>query len=126
MSPAAAAGRSGANAPENLPVPPAEILALPHRSAQLPNGLKIYLVKYPSPGVVAYQLAVHAGSRNEIEKGKTGFAHFFEHLRSECRRQRLQAAPELTLRRTSPSPRPRSSPCLTEAPSCRTASRSIW
>src|SRR5579871_1254359 len=56
------------------------ILTLPHKEAVLPNGLKVFMVKYPSPGVVAYQVAVHAGSRNEIEKGKTGFAHFFEHL----------------------------------------------
>lgn len=56
------------------------ILNLPSRSATLPNGMRIFLVKYPSKGVVAYQLPVHAGSRNEVEKGKTGFAHFFEHL----------------------------------------------
>ncbi len=58
----------------------ASLLKLPHEEHTLSNGLKIILVKYPSPGVVAYQLPVHAGSRNEIEKGKTGFAHFFEHL----------------------------------------------
>lgn len=58
----------------------AEILKLPHQEHSLENGLKVILVKYPSPGVVAYQLPVHAGSRNEIEKGKSGFAHFFEHL----------------------------------------------
>lgn len=57
-----------------------QILTLPHKEAMLPNGLKVFMVKYPSPGVVAYQVAVHAGSRNEVEKGKTGFAHFFEHL----------------------------------------------
>src|SRR2546430_1887923 len=56
------------------------ILTLPSRATKLPNGLRVFLVKYPSKGVVAYQLPVHAGSRNEVEKGKTGFAHFFEHL----------------------------------------------
>ncbi len=56
------------------------ILALPHRAVTLTNGLRVYLVQYPSPGVVAYELPVRAGSRNEVEKGKTGFAHFFEHL----------------------------------------------
>jgi zinc protease len=59
---------------------PKSILSLPKTSAKLPNGLRVYFVKYPSRGVVAYQLPVHAGSRNEVEKGKTGFAHFFEHL----------------------------------------------
>lgn len=58
----------------------ASLLKLPHEEHTLKNGLKIILIKYPSPGVVAYQLPVHVGSRNEIEKGKTGFAHFFEHL----------------------------------------------
>ncbi len=59
---------------------PTSILSLPHRVEILPNGLRVFMVNYPSPGAVAYQLPVHAGSRNEIEKGKTGFAHFFEHL----------------------------------------------
>lgn len=57
-----------------------KILTLPHRAVKLSNGLKVFMVKYPSPGVVAYELAVHTGSRNEVEEGKTGFAHFFEHL----------------------------------------------
>jgi len=60
--------------------PPTSILSLPHRVEKLPNGLRVFMVKYPSPGAVAYQLPVRVGSRNEIEKGKTGFAHFFEHL----------------------------------------------
>ncbi len=58
----------------------AEILKLPHKSLVLPNGLRLFMVKYPSPGVVAYELPVHVGSRNEIDAGKSGFAHFFEHL----------------------------------------------
>lgn len=57
-----------------------DILTLPHRSEVLPNGLKVFLVKYPSPGAVSYRLAVHVGSGQEVEKGKSGFAHFFEHL----------------------------------------------
>lgn len=56
------------------------VLSLPHREVKLENGLRVFLVKYPSPGVVAYQIPVRVGSRNEVEKGKTGFAHFFEHL----------------------------------------------
>ncbi len=55
-------------------------LTLPHKTATLSNGLRIVLVKYPSPGVVAYQMPLRVGSRNEVEAGKTGFAHFFEHL----------------------------------------------
>ena len=62
------------------PLSQKSVLQLPHQTYTLPNGLRLFLVKYPSPGAVAYQLTVRAGSRNEIEKGKTGFAHFFEHL----------------------------------------------
>lgn len=46
----------------------------------LSNGLKVVVIPYNSPGVVAYYTVVRAGSRNEIEEGKTGFAHFFEHM----------------------------------------------
>lgn len=46
----------------------------------LPNGLKVVIVPYNSPGVVAYYTVVRTGSRNEVEPGKTGFAHFFEHM----------------------------------------------
>jgi zinc protease len=46
----------------------------------LENGLTIVVVPFDSPGLVAYWTIVRAGSRNEIEPGKTGFAHFFEHM----------------------------------------------
>ncbi len=46
----------------------------------LDNGLKIISVPFPSPGIVAYYTVVRAGSRNEIEPGLSGFAHFFEHM----------------------------------------------
>lgn len=46
----------------------------------LQNGLKVIVVPYNSPGVVAYYTVVRTGSRNEVEPGKTGFAHFFEHM----------------------------------------------
>jgi zinc protease len=46
----------------------------------LPNGLKIYVVGFDSPGLVAFYSVVRTGSRNEVEPGKSGFAHFFEHL----------------------------------------------
>ncbi|MGH7149491.1 MAG: M16 family metallopeptidase, partial [Planctomycetota bacterium] len=34
----------------------------------------------PSEGLVAYWTVVRTGSRDEVEEGCTGFAHFFEHL----------------------------------------------
>jgi len=46
----------------------------------LDNGLKIVSIPFESPGIVAYWTVVRAGSRNEVEPGKSGFAHFFEHM----------------------------------------------
>jgi len=46
----------------------------------LPNGLRVFIVAYDSPGMVAYYSIVRTGSRNEVEPGKSGFAHFFEHM----------------------------------------------
>jgi zinc protease len=40
----------------------------------------VYVVRYDSPGLVAYYSVVRTGSRNEVEPGKSGFAHFFEHM----------------------------------------------
>jgi zinc protease len=37
-------------------------------------------VTYDSPGLVAYFTLMRVGSRNEVEKGRTGYAHFFEHM----------------------------------------------
>lgn len=46
----------------------------------LPNGLRVITVPTDYPNVVALYIVVSAGSRNEVEPGKSGFAHFFEHM----------------------------------------------
>ena len=46
----------------------------------LDNGLKVISIPFDSPGIVAYYTVVRTGSRNEVEPGKSGFAHFFEHM----------------------------------------------
>ncbi len=46
----------------------------------LPNGLRVAMVPYDSPGLVAYYTLMRVGSRNEVEKGRSGYAHFFEHM----------------------------------------------
>ena len=46
----------------------------------LPNGLTTILIPMESPGLVAYYSVVRTGSRDEVEPGKSGFAHFFEHM----------------------------------------------
>ena len=47
---------------------------------ELPNGLRVMVVKTDYPDVVSLQIPVSVGSRDEVEVGKTGFAHFFEHM----------------------------------------------
>ena len=55
---------------------------LPFRAVEktLPNGLRVIVVRTGFPNIVSLQIPVNSGSRNEIEPGKTGFAHFFEHM----------------------------------------------
>src|SRR5712671_5504104 len=45
----------------------------------LPNGLTVVLSEDHSTPIVHVNLAFHVGSKNE-KAGRTGFAHFFEHL----------------------------------------------
>ncbi len=47
---------------------------------ELENGLRVMVVKTDYPDVVSLQIPVSVGSRNETQAGKTGFAHFFEHM----------------------------------------------
>ncbi|MGB7924966.1 MAG: pitrilysin family protein [Pyrinomonadaceae bacterium] len=46
----------------------------------LPNGLRLITVPTDYPNLISIQIVVQTGSRNEIEPGKSGYAHFFEHL----------------------------------------------
>ena len=57
---------------------------LPFKASEktLANGLKVIVVPTGFPNIVAIQIPVQTGSRNEIEPGKSGFAHFFEHMMS--------------------------------------------
>jgi len=48
--------------------------------ASLTNGLKALLIRMPSEGLATYWTIVRTGSRDEVEPGVTGFAHFFEHM----------------------------------------------
>lgn len=46
----------------------------------LPNGLRLITIPTDYPNIVSLFIVVGAGSRNEVEPGKSGFAHLFEHL----------------------------------------------
>ncbi len=56
------------------------VLPFPIFETQLENGLNVVTVPYNSPGVAAFYIVMRVGSREEVEPGKTGFAHFFEHM----------------------------------------------
>ncbi|HEY0378813.1 MAG TPA: pitrilysin family protein [Pyrinomonadaceae bacterium] len=51
-----------------------------YTSDELPNGLHLITVPTDYPNLVALYIVVRTGSRNEIEPGKSGYAHLFEHL----------------------------------------------
>ena len=59
---------------------PEKIFPFPVSVFQLENGLMVVGVDYDSPGIVAYYTVVRTGSRNEVEPGFSGYAHFFEHM----------------------------------------------
>ena len=46
----------------------------------LDNGMRVVAIPYDSPGTLAYQIVMRTGSRDEVEPGHSGFAHFFEHM----------------------------------------------
>jgi zinc protease len=56
------------------------IFPYPIQETVLDNGLKVISIPFDSPGIVSYYTVVRAGSRNEVEPGLSGFAHFFEHM----------------------------------------------
>jgi zinc protease len=57
-----------------------KILPFPIQQKQMANGLNVVTVPFNSPGLASLYIVVRAGSREEVEAGKTGFAHFFEHM----------------------------------------------
>jgi zinc protease len=60
--------------------PVEEVFPFPVHQTRLDNGLQVLVVPMESNGLASYRLAVRTGSRDEYEIGRTGFAHFFEHM----------------------------------------------
>src|SRR3954469_3214863 len=71
-----AGARAGAVAALTAAVPPPK---LQYQIQTLPNGLSVVLEEDHSVPIVHLNLTYHVGSKNE-RPGRTGFAHFFEHL----------------------------------------------
>jgi predicted Zn-dependent peptidase len=64
------------------PAPVAELVKavdIPHQEFTLSNGLRVIVHEDRKAPVVAVSVWYHVGSKDE-PKGKTGFAHLFEHL----------------------------------------------
>jgi len=57
-----------------------DVFPFEYRLVELDNGLKAYLIHGGGPGELGYITMVRTGSREEVEEGKSGFAHFFEHM----------------------------------------------
>jgi zinc protease len=84
--------RGGGQAhPPTVPLAPAVQAAAPARPAPdilpfkavettLANGLRVIVLPTGFPNIVSMHIPVQTGSRNEVEPGRSGFAHFFEHL----------------------------------------------
>jgi zinc protease len=63
-----------------LPVASGDPFPYPMDVRVLGNGLQLVMIPTGPGGLVAYFTVVRVGSRNEVEEGHTGFAHFFEHM----------------------------------------------
>ena len=75
------------------------VFPYPTEHRVLPNGLTVIVVPMDTPNVAQVRTWMSVGSRDELDPGRTGFAHFFEHLMfygtptvsRETREQRIQA-----------------------------------
>ena len=77
---ALAASALAAGAAPKGPEMSRDLLPFKATETTLPNGLRVIVVPTGFPNLVSLQIPVQTGSRNEVEPGKSGFAHFFEHM----------------------------------------------
>src|SRR5215831_8224884 len=65
-----------------VPAQQKETKLLPYQYTidDLDNGLRLVTVATDFPNMIAFYIVVQAGSRNEVEPGKSGYAHLFEHI----------------------------------------------
>jgi zinc protease len=59
---------------------PSSIFPYEYQVRTLANDLQVVVVPTDYPNIVSLYIPVAVGSRNEVEPGKSGFAHFFEHM----------------------------------------------
>lgn len=79
----ACAGRASADPPKPAPAPSAQapqpVPSLPFSRSVLPNGMVVLLHEDHALPIAVVNVSYSVGSRYEA-KGRTGFAHLFEHL----------------------------------------------
>jgi zinc protease len=63
-----------------VPAQARKVFPYKYQVTDLPNGLRVVTVPTDFPNLVSFYTVIGAGSRNEVEEHKTGYAHFFEHL----------------------------------------------
>ncbi len=65
-----------------MPAQQKETKLFPYNYAvdDLENGLRLVTIPTDFPNMVALYIVVQTGSRNEVEPGKSGYAHLFEHI----------------------------------------------
>lgn len=67
------------NGQTDVAVAEAQAFTLDYEAFTLDNGLEVILQRDASDPIVAVSTVIHAGSSRE-KRGRTGFAHFFEHM----------------------------------------------
>lgn len=57
-----------------------KVFPFPYTQEDLPNGLRLVTIPTDAPNLVSIYIVMQTGSRNEVDRGVTGFAHLFEHM----------------------------------------------
>ena len=78
--PARISAAAGPGSPGSPGSDVSDVLPFKATERTLPNGLRVIIVPTGFPNLVSVDIPVQVGSRNEVEPGRSGFAHFFEHL----------------------------------------------
>ena len=59
----------------NVPAQARKVFPYQYKTDDLPNGLRVVTVPTDYPNLVALYIVIGSGSRNEVEAGKSGYAH---------------------------------------------------
>jgi predicted Zn-dependent peptidase len=99
---AAAPARAEPAVVKAAPAPASASVQVPHERYKLANGLEVILAPDRSVPLVAVDVWYHVGSGNEV-KGRSGFAHLFEHMMFQGSKHTGEDAHFDTLRRIGAS-----------------------